>query len=251
MATTACAARGSRIDGAACQPERIARAGVGRQLSVSVAVQRAPFHAAKRPVAAWTRSRGGASSSVSVSRPSATVTRAPCTVPSRRAARVAAADHDARGAEALLDADRRVARTAPAAGDARGHRPQVQPADLLAADRLVRRVDGDRAVGRPVAHLPVVRHDARARLQREQARPQLQVHLGEQVQRDHARPRKVGREQVLRAELDAARRRRRARALSRLFATRSGTYSTPRPRAPKRCAATMTMRPSPEPRSIR
>ncbi len=41
-----------------------------------------------------------------------------------------------------------------------------------------------------------------------------------------------------------------ARASSRLFFTSSGTISTPRPRAPKRRAAVMTMRPSPEPRSI-
>ena len=40
------------------------------------------------------------------------------------------------------------------------------------------------------------------------------------------------------------------RASSRLFFTSSGTISTPRPRAPKRRAAVMTMRPSPEPRSI-
>ena len=39
------------------------------------------------------------------------------------------------------------------------------------------------------------------------------------------------------------------RALARLCATRSGTISTPSPRAPKRRAAVMTMRPSPEPRS--
>ncbi len=38
-------------------------------------------------------------------------------------------------------------------------------------------------------------------------------------------------------------------ALRRLRSTNSGTISTPRPRAPKRRAAVMTMRPSPEPRS--
>jgi hypothetical protein len=41
-----------------------------------------------------------------------------------------------------------------------------------------------------------------------------------------------------------------ARAASRLFSTSSRTYSMPRPVAPKRRAAVMTMRPSPEPRSI-
>ena len=39
-------------------------------------------------------------------------------------------------------------------------------------------------------------------------------------------------------------------AFSRLLRTRAGTISTPRPRAPKRRAAVMTMRPSPEPRSM-
>jgi uncharacterized protein (DUF1330 family) len=49
-----------------------------------------------------------------------------------------------------------------------------------------------------------VRDDPCSRREREQARPQLQVHLGQQVHRHHRRGGEVGPEQVLLAELDAA-----------------------------------------------
>jgi hypothetical protein len=60
--------------------------------------------------------------------------------------------------------------------------------------------------------------------------------------------RQVGAEQVLLLELTRSA-TPASRALRRLCSTSWGTISTPRPVAPKRLAATMTMRPSPEPRS--
>ena len=79
----------------------------------------------------------------------------------------------------------------------RRHHPQVQAAALFQAHRLVGRIHGDRAVGLPVAHVPVVRDDARAGFQRQQRGAQLQVDLLQQVHGDHRGHRQIGLEQVL------------------------------------------------------
>ena len=105
------------------------------------------------------------------------------------------------GLEALRDLEPAAGR-APRALHRRRHDPEVDARDLLLADRLVGHVDGEGAVGQPVAHVPVVGDDPGARRQRQQARPQLQVDGGQQVHRHHAGAAEVGGEQVLLAELD-------------------------------------------------
>jgi hypothetical protein len=65
-------------------------------------------------------------------------------------------------------------------------------------------LDGDRLDGFPVAHVVVVGHDAGPRLElAQELGPQPQVHVGQQVQRDHGRVLDVGLEQVLLEELHA------------------------------------------------
>src|SRR5205814_2913167 len=69
--------------------------------------------------------------------------------------------------EALLDREPRSAResgAAPFARDARRHGPEMHAASLLEADGFVGDIERDRLVRRPVAHVPIVRDDARAGL---------------------------------------------------------------------------------------
>ena len=80
----------------------------------------------------------------------------------------------------------------PAAGHLRRHDPQESLAGA-GPERLVRL---------PFAHVPHVRHDARARLHREELRPQLEVEVRQQVQRHDRRPREVLGEDVAADDLD-------------------------------------------------
>jgi hypothetical protein len=125
----------------------------------------------------------------------------------------------------------------------------VDARQLLAADRLVGHVERDRALGQPVAHVPVVRDDARARRERKSRGRSCRFTAGSRyIVTTLARPRSVANRSCSRNSTRSCTPATRAR--SRLFLTSSGTISTPRPRAPKRFAAVMTIRPSPEPRSI-
>ena len=102
---------------------------------------------------------------------------------------------------------------APQACDGRGHHPQVQAAQLLAAHGFVGRVHRVRLIARPIAHVPVVRDDARAGLEAPSRQwAQLQVHLGQQIHGDDTGRREVGLEQD--PALQSARARRHAGALS-------------------------------------
>jgi hypothetical protein len=149
--------------------------------------------------------------------------------------------------EALHDLEARAV-GAPAAVHARRHRPQVHARELVAADALsgtstvtVRsgiqspRSQSCETIARPGASAS--RRGRSCRLTSGSRYIVTTVGGGE-----------VGAEQVLLAELDA---RCDAGERGALAARRtsSGTISTPRPLAPKRRAAVMTMRPSPEPRS--
>src|SRR3546814_291996 len=67
-------------------------------------------------------------------------------------------------------------------------------------------VDHPLLLGLPVAHVEGVAYDPRARLQlRQQLRAQLFVEARQQIERDHARLRNVGLEQIALAEADEVR----------------------------------------------
>ena len=116
--------------------------------------------------------------------------------------RVRLAAHGDRAADALeplRDVDLRfpsaLVAQRPAAGDVGGHDPEERFAASL----------HDGLVGLPLAHVPLVRHDARARLHRKKLRTKLMVELGQKVQRHDRRLREVLLEDVARDDRDLVR----------------------------------------------
>src|SRR5919204_914741 len=84
------------------------------------------------------------------------------------------------------------------AGDARRHDPEER-----GTPRAVARLHRLLGIGLPVAHGEGVRRDARAGLQRQELRPQLQVDIRQQEHGDHSGFREVGLEEIGLHELDA------------------------------------------------
>ena len=125
-----------------------------------------------------------------------------------------------------------------------------RPPEIDRAGRAERVGERLAALGGPVAHAELVRHDAGARAELlGQDRPQLQVRRRQQIERDDGGGRDVDGQRVLQPELDQV---LDAGLLSRwpsIRAIRSGSMSTPTPCAPYFLAAVMTVRPSPHPRS--
>jgi len=88
----------------------------------------------------------------------------------------------------------------PPACDLRRDVPEIDVADPFQTNLLLRYLESFTLVGKPLAHVVIVRDDPGAGLEGEDLRAQLHVHLGQQIGRDHRRAREIGLEQVLLAE---------------------------------------------------
>ena len=103
----------------------------------------------------------------------------------------------------------------PAALRVGRHDPQLHARHAAHAHRLLRRAHLEALVGRPVADAAVVRHDARARLEAQQARQQLGIEIRQQIERDHGRGGEIGLEDVAHLEAGAVAKARLLRVLRR------------------------------------